>query len=174
MSDEMKKLVFLVLLILFLSSIVEALSVREVDDIPSYVTTQLEDLDIIESRLEELESIIDTSEAKKLLRDSRSLLLEAQEEYYEEDYDLSESKYRQAQAKMGDLKSELDYLYENAPDNSSIIWIGAAIIIVLIVIIAIVKYWKKIKDKLKGKKVEEEEEVIYYQPRGGKYRTEYY
>ena len=64
------------------------------------------------------------------------------------------------------------------PDFSYIVWYFALAIIVVIITITIVKIrGRRKKVKIKRKEIPKEapkKEEIYFEPKGGEYRTEYY
>ena len=102
-------------------------------------------------------------------------------EYSDEKYELAESKYELALSKIHEISPMITGLYDQIPDYTAIIWLGAGITIVLIVILTIIKYWKRIKKAIRRalkkepkKEKEEKQEVVYFEPKGGEYRTEYY
>lgn len=156
-----------------------SINLKIVEDITSKVDEQLFVLGSLEANITKIEDIVDVSEVLSLIEDARALLDESMGEYQDEQYEMAESKYELALSRIRDITPKITALYAEVPDYSGLVWIGAIITVVILILITIIKYWKQIKKfvrKLlkKEKKKEPEKEVVYFEPKGGEYRTEYY
>jgi hypothetical protein len=135
------------------------------------------ELSSIENNITYLEKLwSNTTNAKILLNEAKDILNETIIEYRKGNYVIAKSKFEEALDKFTELETEVNTLYEGLPDNSYIIWDFALAIVIVIIIITIFKI-KGRRKKQKMKKAAKEEpkkEEIFFEPKGGEYRTEYY
>jgi len=148
-----------------------------VGDFASRATEKYAELSSIESNITYLEKLwSNTTNAKILLNETKKILNETIRQYLKGNYEIAKTKFEEALDKFTELETEVNTLYENLPDNSYIIWDFALAVVIVIVIITIFKI-KGRRKKQKVKKVAREEpkkEEIFFEPKGGEYRTEYY
>jgi len=165
----MKKiLVFTVLLVVLFSQIIEA-----TDNIGQEADAQMKDLLVMKEKLIELDDVMDISLIIENIEYTEYLLQDAKYYYDNENYEDAETVYEEALENIVDIRTAVNELVDDVPDYSSIIWTVAIVIVVLIIIITIIRYWKSRKEK-KEEKEEEEADIIFYEPKDKRYRTEYY
>lgn len=135
------------------------------------------ELSSIENNITYLEKLwSNATNAKILLNETKDILNETIREYKKGNYEIAKTKFEEASAKFTELETEVNNLYENLPDNSYIIWDFALAIVIVIIIITAFKIKGRRKRQRIKKAVREEpkKEEIFFEPKGGEYRTEYY
>lgn len=148
-----------------------------VGDFASDATEKYSELSSIDNNITYLGKLwVNTTNAMILLNETKDILNETIREYENENYEIAKSKFEEALAKFTELESEVNKLYSELPDNSYIIWYFAlAITIVIITITAIKIKGRRKKQKMKkAAKEEPKKEEVFFEPKGGEYRTEYY
>jgi hypothetical protein len=99
-------------------------------------------------------------------------------EYKKENYASAKAKFEDALSQASELETTVSNLYSQMPDYSFIVWDFAAAVVVIIVTVTIIKIrGRRKRQKTKKKEIPKEEpkkEEIYFEPKGGEYRTEYY
>lgn len=147
-----------------------------VSDLSLEATRKLGIVYLLEKNVTDLKKMgVNVSDALELLGQTKSVLGEVKLSYANGNYASARTKLADANSKISQLEVIINGLYNEIPDNSFIIWDFAIAIIVMIILLSIIKYRKKIKDLFKKEKPKKkEEEEIYFKPRGGHYRTEYY
>jgi len=152
-----------------------SVSIEVVGDMASEADQQLEELYLLDANITELKDMgIDVSEAITLFNDTETLLNEVKTDFGNEEYRSAQSKLAEATSQITGLIAKIEELYASIPDYTPIIWNSAIVIVIVIIIITLFKYRGKIKRLFKREKKEGKREEIYYWPRGGRYRTEYY
>jgi hypothetical protein len=113
-----------------------------------------------------------------LLNRTKAILNETIKEFYKENYANAKAKFEEASVKATELEATVSGLYGKLPDYSFIIWDFAAVVVIIIVTVTIIKIkGRRKKLKVVKKKIPKEEpkkEEVYFEPKGGEYRTEYY
>jgi len=135
------------------------------------------ELSLIENNITYLEKLwSNTTNAMVLLNETKDILNETIREYQKGNYEIAKTKFEEASNKFTELETEVNNLYENLPDNSYIIWdFALAIVIVIIIITAFKIKGRRKRQKIKkAVKAEPKKEEIFFEPKGGEYRTEYY
>lgn len=150
-----------------------------IGDLSIQASQKYEELASIENNLTYLSKRwINTTDALKLLNETRAILNETIREYKNANYENAKAKFEEASAKITELETSVNNLYGKMPDFSYIIWYFALAVVVIIITITIIKIRgrrKKVKVKRKEiPKVEPKKEEVYFEPKGGEYRTEYY
>jgi len=148
-----------------------------VGDFALMASEKYSELSSIENNITYLEKLwSNTTNAKILLNETKDILNETIREYQKGNYELAKAKFEEASDKFTELETEVNNLYDNLPDNSYIIWdFAVAIVIVIIIITAFKIKGRRKKQKIKkAVKEEPKKEEIFFEPKGGEYRTEYY
>jgi hypothetical protein len=155
-----------------------SISLEIVGDLYTEADDKLNGLSFIENNITQLASRgANATEASNLLNEIKDILNKVKQDYKNENYLSAKSKLGEAEDKMVQLESEVASLFTNLPDYSYIVWDFAIAVVIVIVLLAIIRYRKKIKRLFKKEqppKKEEKREEVYFKPKGGEYRTEYY
>lgn len=139
---------------------------------------KLEELNSLENNITYLSKLlVNVTDALKLLNETKETLNDAVREYRNENFVNAKTKFDEALEKAKELEIVVSNLYQNVPDYSFVIWYFALAVVVVIVGLTVFKI-KTRRKKQKVKKVivkkEEPKEEIFFEPKGGEYRTEYY
>jgi hypothetical protein len=158
---------------------VVSVSLDVIGDIASQASQKYSQLTSIENNLTYLEKMwVNTTDAMGLLSEVKNDLNESAREYRSENYAGAKAKFEEASDKFSQLETKVNNLHTKLPDYSFVIWDFAAAVILIIVITTIIKIkGRKKKSKVKKKEVPKEEspkKEVYFEPKGGEYRTEYY
>jgi len=148
-----------------------------VGDLSTQAVLRLNYVSSLEKNITDLKNMgVNVTDASGLLSQIKTILSDVRLSYVNGNYATAKAKLADANSKISQLEIIVNGLYLKIPDNSFIIWEFATAIVIVIVLLTVIKYRKKIKSLFKKEKPkkEEEKEVIYFQPRGGHYRTEYY
>jgi hypothetical protein len=158
---------------------VVTVSLEIIGDLPSQASEKYAEIASLENNLTYLGKMwVNTTEALMLLNRTKAILNETIKEFYKENYANAKAKFEEASTKATELEAAVSGLYGKLPDYSFIIWDFAAVVIIIIVTVTIIKIkGRRKKQKVVKKVVPKEEpkkEEIYFEPKGGEYRTEYY
>jgi len=153
------------------------INLNVIGDVTSQAYQKISELDLLESNITYLSKMwVNTSDAEKLLNEAKTLFNEVIAEYENENYLSAKAKFDKASAKFSELQTTLSQLYVKSPDYSFLIWYFAAAVVVIIITITIIK----LRGRRKKPKIEKREVIqpkkkeVYFEPKGGEYRTEYY
>jgi hypothetical protein len=150
-----------------------------IGDLSSQASEKYAELASLESNLTYLNKVwINTTDALKLLNETRDVLNETIKEYKSGNYASAKAKFEEASAKVTELETTISGFYQKLPDYSFLIWDFAIAVVVIIITVTIIKIkGRKKRQKAAKKQVPKEEpkkEEVYFEPKGGEYRTEYY
>lgn len=158
------------------ASIIVSLNI--IGDLYSQASEKYSQLSSIEDNITSLsKSWLNTTNASTLLNETRTSLNETMDAYNSENYELADAKFQEASSDFNDLETEVNNLRAQTPDYSYIVWYFALAVVVMILTIASIKVKTRKKKSKKEKKEapkEEQPEEVYFEPKGGEYRTEYY
>jgi hypothetical protein len=147
-------------------------------DLSSQASEKYSEVVSLENNLTYLSKMwVNTTNASKLLNETKAVLNETIIEYRRENYATAKAKFEEASTKFTELETEVSNLYGKLPDYSFIVWDFAIAVVVIIIVITIIKIkGRRKKQKVKRKEVPKEpkKEEVYFEPKGGEYRTEYY
>jgi len=154
-------------------------SLDVVGDLSSRASEKYAELASLENNLTYLNKMwINTTDALKLLNETRDALNETIREYKVENYAGAKAKFEEASAKATELETTINSLYQKLPDYSFLIWDFAIAVVIIIITVTIIKIkGRRKKRKVVKKQIPKEEpkkEEVYFEPKGGEYRTEYY
>lgn len=150
-----------------------------IGDIAYQASEKYAEISSLENNLTYLAKMwVNTTEALIMLNNTKAMLNETIKEFYKEDYANAKAKFEEASVKVTELETTVSGLYGKMPDYSFIIWDFAAAVIIIIITVAAIKVkGRKKKSKVVKKQIPKEEpkkEEVYFEPKGGEYRTEYY
>jgi hypothetical protein len=150
-----------------------------IGDIAYQASEKYAEISSLENNLTYLAKMwVNTTEALIMLNNTKAMLNETIKEFYKEDYANAKAKFEEASAKVTELETTVSGLYGKMPDYSFIIWDFAAAVVVIIITVTIIKIkGRRKKRKVVKKQIPKEEpkkEEVYFEPKGGEYRTEYY
>ena len=156
-----------------------SVSLEILGDIASQASQKYSEITLLENNLTYLSKMwINTTDASRLLNETKNILNETILDYNNENYAGAKATFEEASSKVTELETTVSNLYTKLPDYSFIVWDFAAAVVVIIITITIIKIkGRRKKVKAKKKKVPKEEppkEEVYFEPKGGEYRTEYY
>lgn len=155
-------------------------TIEVVGDLIAEADALLAELEDLKTEIQDLEAKgKDVSDLWSLYNETEDLLNQAKDDYYDEDYASAKSNIDQARSNISDLRTMINDLKTARADYSWLVWTVAAIVIIAVVGVLVWKYRdqvmrfiKRLIERIKGKE-EEEVEEYYYKPKG-EYRTEYY
>jgi tetratricopeptide (TPR) repeat protein len=152
-------------------------SLEILGDLPSDASNKYAELVTLENNITFLSKMwVNTTDAALLLNQAKDTLNESISYYRAGDYETAKAKLEESLDMSNKLETEINNLYGKIPDNSYIIWYFAfAIVIVITTVTAIKVKGRRKKAKAAKKAVKEpSKEEIFFEPKGGEYRTEYY
>jgi len=137
------------------------------------------EISYLESNLTYLAKMwVNTTGALIMLNNTKVMLNDTIKEFYKENYAGAMAKFEEASIKADELEMTVSGLYGKMPDYSFIIWDFAAAVIIIIITVTIIKVkGRRKKPKVVKKEIPKEQpkkEEVYFEPKGGEYRTEYY